>query len=89
MSIENWIASLGVGILLIGFFLNVFGYLDSKSKVYSFLNSIGGIISCYASWLAHFYPFVVLNLIWSVTAIISLLKPNVSRETSLKEDDFK
>jgi len=82
MSIENWIASFGVGVLLIGFFLNVFGYLDSKSKVYSLLNALGGIISCYASWLAAFYPFVVLNLIWSITAIISLLKSNVSRETT-------
>ncbi|OAQ39178.1 hypothetical protein A5893_10960 [Pedobacter psychrophilus] len=86
MSIENWIASFGVGILLIGFFLNVFGYLDSKSKPYSILNALGGIISCYASWLAEFYPFVVLNSIWSTTAIISLLKSNVSRETTFEKD---
>lgn len=83
MSIENWIASLGVSILLIAFFLNVFGYLDSKSKVYSLLNAVGGIISCYASWLADFYPFVILNLIWSITAILSLLKSTVPRETTV------
>ncbi len=82
MSVENWLASFGVGVLLVGFFLNVFGYLDSKSKVYSLLNAIGGVLSCYASWLAEFYPFVVLNFIWSITAIVSLLKPGVPRETT-------
>jgi hypothetical protein len=82
MSLSNWIASVGVGILLIAFFLNVFGYINNKSKTYALLNAIGGIISCYASYLVNFYPFVVLNIIWSGTAILSLFKKSVSRETS-------
>jgi hypothetical protein len=81
MSLANWIASLGVGVLLIAFFLNIFGYLDNKNKVYALLNAVGGLISCYASWMVGFYPFVVLNIIWSFTAILSLFKKNVSRET--------
>jgi hypothetical protein len=81
MSLSNWIASIGVGILLVAFFLNSYGYIDNRSKLYSFLNALGGLISCYASWMVDFYPFVVLNIIWSITAIISLLKKNVSRET--------
>jgi hypothetical protein len=81
MSLQNIIASVGVGILLIAFFLNSFGYISTKNKWYAILNAIGGIISCYASWLADFYPFVVLNIIWSFTAILSLIKKDVSRET--------
>jgi uncharacterized membrane protein len=81
MSLQNIIASVGVGILLITFFLNSFGYISNKNKWYAILNAIGGIISCYASWLADFYPFVVLNIIWSFTAILSLIKKDVSRET--------
>jgi hypothetical protein len=81
MSLQNIIASVGVGILLIAFFLNSFGYISNKNKWYAILNAIGGIISCYASWLADFYPFVVLNIIWSFTAILSLIKKDVSRET--------
>ena len=82
MSLQNIIASVGVGILLIAFFLNSFGYISNKNKWYAILNAIGGIISCYASWLADFYPFVVLNIIWSFTAILSLIKKDVSRETN-------
>lgn len=85
MSVANWVASIGVGILLVAFFLNIFGYVNNKSKLYALLNAIGGLISCYASWMVDFYPFVVLNIIWSFTAILSLFKGNVSRETFNKK----
>lgn len=82
MSTANWIASLGVGILLLAFFLNISGRLDNKSKTYALLNAIGGLLSGFASWMVDFYPFVILNLIWSFTALLSLFKKNVSRETN-------
>jgi len=85
MSLANWIASIGVGILLIAFFLNIFGYINNKNKIYALLNAVGGLISCYASWMVDFYPFVVLNIIWSFTAILSLFKKDVSRETLYKK----
>ena len=85
MSTANWVASIGVGILLIGFFLNIIGYINNKNKWYAFLNAFGGLISCYASWMVSFYPFVVLNIIWSITALISLFKKDVSRETLDKD----
>jgi hypothetical protein len=85
MSVANWVASIGVGILLVAFFLNIFGYVNNKSNLYALLNAIGGLISCYASWMVDFYPFVVLNIIWSFTALLSLFKRNVSRETFNKK----
>lgn len=85
MSTANWVASIGVGILLIGFFLNIFGYINNKNKWYAFLNALGGLISCYASWLVDFYPFVILNIIWSITALFSLFQKDVSRETPDKK----
>lgn len=84
MSTANWIASFGVGILLLGFFLNTFNIIHNKSKIYISLNILGGVLSGYASWLVDFYPFVVLNLIWSLTAIIALIRGDVPRETNKK-----
>ena len=81
MSVANWIATLGVGVLLIAFFLNVAGKLSTEKKAYSFLNLIGGLLSAYASWIAGFYPFVVLNIIWSITALVFLFRNHVPRET--------
>ena len=81
MSLTNWIATAGVTILLIAFFLNIAGKLSAKDKRYASLNLLGGVLSAYASWLASIYPFVALNIIWSFTAFIYLIKVNVPRET--------
>nr|WP_294897414.1 hypothetical protein [uncultured Pedobacter sp.] len=81
MNAANCIATIGVGILLLGFFLNIAGKISAKHKLYSLLNLIGGILSAYASWIAHFYPFVALNIVWSITALTFLLKASVPRET--------
>jgi hypothetical protein len=85
MSLSNWIASIGVGILLLAFFLNIYGYIDNKSKTYIFLNALGGIISGYAAWIVDFYPFVVLNIVWFLASIVSLFKKPVPRETFKSE----
>lgn len=81
MNTANWIATIGVGILLVAFLLNIVGKLKTTDKLYSLLNLTGGILSAYASWLASFYPFVILNIIWSITALYFLLKKDVPRET--------
>ncbi len=85
MSLPNWIATIGVGVLLIAFFLNIYGYIDNKSKIYVLLNAVGGMVSGYASWMIGFYPFVVLNIIWSFTSLVSLFKKSVPRETFKSE----
>jgi hypothetical protein len=80
MKISDIIASIGVIILLIAFFLNLNKRLSAESKAYILMNLIGAGICCYASWMVKFYPFVVLEGIWAFVALISLLK--VSRGTS-------
>lgn len=87
MSATNWIATAGVTILLIAFFLNIAGKLSATDKRYASLNLLGGTLSAYASWLAGIYPFVILNIIWSFTAFIFLLRRNVPRETKQKTLD--
>lgn len=85
MSTANWIATIGVCFLLLAFFLNIAGILHNKNKFYSLLNLTGGTLSAYASLIAHFYPFVILNIIWSTTALVFLIKESVPRETKQRK----
>lgn len=80
MKISDIIASVGVIILLIAFLLNLYKKLPTSSKIYTFMNFLGAAICCLSSYLIKFYPFVVLEGIWSLVALVSLF--NVSRETS-------
>jgi len=80
MKASDIIASIGVIILLIAFFLNLNKKLTADSKAYILMNFVGAGICCYASYMVKFYPFVVLEGIWAFVASISLLK--VPRGTS-------
>jgi len=80
MKPSDIIASIGVIILLIAFLLNLYKKLSANSKAYTFMNFFGAAICGFSSYLISFYPFVVLEGIWSLVALASFIK--VSRGTS-------
>ena len=73
---SEWIGSVGVALLLFAFGLNLFGWLTSTSRCYQGLNLLGAGLACYASWQIDFFPFVVLEGIWSLVALTAFLRPN-------------
>jgi hypothetical protein len=68
------VASVGVGLLLLAFFLNLFKILTYDSKSYIIMNIFGAGIACYASILIGFIPFVILEGTWAIVALIGLIK---------------
>jgi len=68
------IGSIGVALLLIAFFMNSFGMMDSNSRAYQALNVIGAAVSCYASYLIGFVPFVVLEAVWCMAAAAAMVR---------------
>jgi hypothetical protein len=36
------------------------------------LNILGAGISCYASFLIHYTPFIILEAVWCLVAVIAL-----------------
>ena len=68
------IGSVGVGLLLLAFFLSLFKIILQESHAYIFLNIAGAGLSCYASWLIQFLPFVILEGTWAAVACIGLFK---------------
>jgi hypothetical protein len=81
MKASDILASVGVVILLIAFGLNLYKKLPAENKIYGALNFIGAGICCFASYLIGFYPFIVLEGVWALVALLSLF--NVPRGTSV------
>ena len=74
MNMNDIIGTIGVGMVLIAYFLNIF-YLIIKDGIFFYsLNIVGGAISCYASILIQFWPFIILEGIWTLVSIAGLLK---------------
>ena len=74
MDYSTVLASIGVGLLLIAFFLNTFDFITDKSWVFIVMNFTGAGIACYASYLIHFIPFIILEATWSLVALIALAR---------------
>ncbi|HEV2707486.1 MAG TPA: hypothetical protein VGV59_16335 [Pyrinomonadaceae bacterium] len=68
------IGFIGVSLLLVAFFLNLFKFLRSESYLYLVLNLIGGMLACYSSYLIDFAPFVLLEGTWATVAAIGLVR---------------
>jgi hypothetical protein len=72
MAYSSIVGTVGVALLLAAFFLHLFGFL-SQGKVYILLNIIGAGLSCYASVLIRYWPFVVLEGCWVLVSIGGLV----------------
>ena len=73
MTIADGVGAVGVGVLLVAFLLNLTGVLSRNSRLYHGLNFAGAGAACYASILIGFIPFVVLEGVWSVAALVAIL----------------
>jgi hypothetical protein len=74
MSYNDIIGTIGVGLVLLAYFLNTFKMVPENGRLFFALNVIGGALSCYAAVLLIFWPFIILEAIWTVVSVIGLLK---------------
>ena len=68
------VGSIGVSLLLLAFFLNLFKILMQDNKIYVIMNILGAGLACYTSILIGFIPFVILEGTWAIVAVIGLIK---------------
>jgi hypothetical protein len=73
MTVTDWIGFIGVAILLIAFFLNIANVLKSNSFLYLFLNFIGAGISCTASIMLKYIPFVIMEASWTIVSAVGIV----------------
>jgi hypothetical protein len=74
MSYDDLIATIGVGLILLAYFFNIFGIVKKEGSLYFILNIIGAGLAGYASYLIDFIPFVILEATWVLVSFIGLLK---------------
>lgn len=71
----TFVGSVGVGLLLLAFVLNGVGVVRATDRRYLGLNAVGAGLSCWASVILGFMPFVVLEGTWCVVAIAGFIRP--------------
>ncbi len=79
MTIPDIIGAFGVTLLLVAYLFNVLKWLESNNVGYLLLNVLGAGLACYSSWLISFYPFVILEGVWTLVSLVSLVKTMLSK----------
>lgn len=81
MNSNDIIGAIGVGIILLAYFLNIFSLIKKDGSLYFILNIIGASIACYASYLIDYVPFIILEATWAIVSVFGLIrsikKPNL------------
>jgi D-alanyl-lipoteichoic acid acyltransferase DltB (MBOAT superfamily) len=74
MNQNDAIGTIGVGIILIAYFLNNFSFIKRNGNLYYVLNILGASIACYTSYLINYIPFVVLEASWAIISGFALIQ---------------
>lgn len=74
MNKVDWIGFIGVFQILLAYILNVSGKLDKGDLAFVLLNIIGASMACLASILMNYFPFIILEGVWTIVSLISLIK---------------
>jgi hypothetical protein len=74
MNFENTIGIIGVGLILMAYFLHTGRYIENNGKLYYVMNIIGAALACYAAFLIDYIPFVILEGAWTLVSIYGLMK---------------
>jgi hypothetical protein len=74
MNIIDLIGSVGVTVLLLAFFLNIFDIISKSGHAYIWMNFAGAALACCASLLIHYLPFVILEGVWSLVSAVAIAK---------------
>ena len=67
------IGSLGVGLLLVAFALNLVKVLQENSRLYLMMNVAGALMASWYAYTGGAVPFVILELVWAVAALARLV----------------
>lgn len=67
------IGSVGVGLLLLAFALNLLKRLSESSPVYLAMNIVGAAMAAWYAFQGNAIPFVILELVWASVALIRLI----------------
>jgi hypothetical protein len=73
MNYNDIIGTIGVGLILVAYFLNIFSLIEKDGKLYFTINILGASLACYASILINYKPFIILEATWAIVSIFGFL----------------
>ncbi len=74
MNVTDIIGTVGVGLILFAYFLNIFSLIKKDGVLFYLMNIVGAALACLASILIDYLPFVILEATWTLVSVMGLVK---------------
>lgn len=74
MNTTDWLGFTGVFLILLAYILNELDKITNKNLLFILSNLIGASIACLASILLNYIPFIILEGVWALVSLNSLVK---------------
>ena len=72
MTLTDWIGFIGVFQILLAYLLHLFGIIKQDDWSFLLLNLIGAALACLASVMMLYWPFIILEGVWTLATLISI-----------------
>lgn len=74
MTANEIMGTVSTGLILAAYFANTFNLIKQEGRLYFLMNTIGAAGACISSLWLHFFPFVVLEAVWTAVSVVGLVK---------------
>ena len=74
MNFADWMGFIGVFQILLAYALNVASKISNNSLPFILLNVVGAGMACLASIMIAYWPFIILEGIWTLVSLYALIK---------------
>ena len=74
MTEADIIGTVGVGLILLAYFANIFSFIPKDGKLFFLLNILGAALACYASYIINYWPFVILEGTWVLVSLAGFIR---------------
>ena len=74
MNLVDWLGALGVFQILLAYILNLGNKVSTTDWLFLILNAVGAAMACSASVLLKYWPFIILEGVWALTSIFSIIR---------------
>ncbi len=74
MSLADVVGALGVFLILLAYFFNLYKKIETGSLFYILMNLAGAILAFLSSVMIHSLPFMVLEATWAMVSLVALIR---------------
>lgn len=74
MPVQDWLGAIGVGLILLAYFLSIFSFIEKEGRLFFLLNIVGSALACIASVIIEYIPFVVLEGVWFLVSVLGFIR---------------